>query len=88
MGSNCGTTYVGLIFNKYCDLFWFFFFAPGEGVWGTDESVFNSILVSRSYLHLRKVFVEYEGLVGHDLEKTIEKEFSGDIQKALLALGL
>lgn len=26
-------------------------------------------------------------MTGHDIEKTIEKEFSGDIEKALKALG-
>lgn len=60
----------------------------GEGKWGTDESVFNSILVTRSYQHLRKVFAEYEQLVGHDIEKTIKSEFSGDVCKAFVALGI
>lgn len=60
----------------------------GEGCWGTDESVFQSILVTRSYLHLRRVFVDYEQKVGHDIEKTIEKEFCGDLRKALLTLGI
>lgn len=64
-----------------------FFAVLGEGKWGTDESVFNSILVSRSYLHLNKVFNMYEKLVGHDIEKAIMKEFSGDIRNGLLSLG-
>lgn len=45
------------------------------------------ILVTRSYQHLRRVFVEYEQLSGRDIEAAIKSEFSGDICKALIALG-
>jgi annexin A7/11 len=59
----------------------------GEKIkWGTDESEFNRILVSKSYQHLRRVFLEYEKLASKDIEESIKSEFSGDICMGFLSL--
>uniref|UniRef100_A0A0A9XVT8 Annexin n=1 Tax=Lygus hesperus TaxID=30085 RepID=A0A0A9XVT8_LYGHE len=58
----------------------------GEGKWGTDESTFNSILVSQSHAQLRQVFQDYSTITGHAMEEAIKNEFSGDIKNGLLAI--
>jgi annexin A7/11 len=58
----------------------------GEKIWGTDESVFNMVLCQRNYAQLGLVFQEYQRISGHDLEKAIKSEFSGDIQEGLLSV--
>lgn len=61
-------------------------YKAGEGKWGTDESKFNQILVSRSAAHLRAVFEEYKKVAKHDIFTAIDKEFSGDIKEGMLAV--
>lgn len=58
----------------------------GVGRVGTDESEFNRVLCMRNYEQIKLIAQEYEKLTGHTLEKDIKKEFSGDIEDALVAV--
>lgn len=49
----------------------------GELRFGTDESVFNSVLCQRNFAQLRLIFKEYETMTGHSFEKALKNEFSG-----------
>ncbi|XP_010616091.1 annexin A11 [Fukomys damarensis] len=61
-------------------------YAAGENRLGTDESKFNSILCSRSRAHLVAVFNEYQRMTGRDIEKSICREMSGDLEHGMLAV--
>lgn len=54
---------------------------------GTDEVTFNRIFASESIAQLRMVFDEYQRIAGHDIEKAIRSEMSGDVERAFLAVG-
>jgi annexin A7/11 len=58
----------------------------GIDKWGTDGATFNRILCLRNCDQIRLIAQEYEFVTGHPLEKDIEKEFSGDIERGLLAI--
>ncbi|MFT7807173.1 annexin A11 [Arapaima gigas] len=61
-------------------------YAAGEQKLGTDESQFNAILCARSKPHLRAVFHEYQQLCGKDIEKSICKEMSSNLENGMLAV--
>uniref|UniRef100_A0AAX7W0Z9 Annexin n=1 Tax=Astatotilapia calliptera TaxID=8154 RepID=A0AAX7W0Z9_ASTCA len=61
-------------------------YAAGENKLGTDESKFNAILCARSKSHLRAVFLEYQQMCGRDIEKSIGREMSGDLESGMLAV--
>lgn len=58
----------------------------GSGNSDSIETRFMSILCTRSYPHLRRVFQEYVKQTNHDVEHTIKKEMSGDVKDALVAI--
>ncbi|CAL9687530.1 unnamed protein product [Knipowitschia caucasica] len=61
-------------------------YSAGELKLGTDESKFNAILCARSKTHLRAVFMEYQRMCGRDIEKSIGREMSGDLESGMLAV--
>lgn len=58
----------------------------GEKKLGTDESVFNSLLVSQSFPQLRAVFEKYKALSGKDIEQSIKSEMSCNLETGMLAI--
>lgn len=61
-------------------------YEAGEKRVGTNEVEFNRIFASESFAQLRLVFDEYYKLTGHDIDKAIRKEMSGDVERAFLAI--
>ncbi|XP_038591740.1 annexin A11b [Micropterus salmoides] len=61
-------------------------YAAGENKVGTDESQFNAILCARSKPHLRAVFHEYQQMSGRDIEKSICREMSGNLESGMVAV--
>ncbi|XP_073505916.1 annexin A6 isoform X1 [Phyllobates terribilis] len=58
---------------------------------GSDDSTsletrFMTILCTRSYPHLRRVFQEFIKQSNHDVEHTIKKEMKGDVKDAFVAI--
>ncbi|CAL8091821.1 unnamed protein product [Calicophoron daubneyi] len=53
---------------------------------GTDESVFNRILCTRSPSHIKAVMKEYLRIGGHSVEDALKEEMSGETLRAFLAI--
>ncbi|XP_078531902.1 annexin A1-like [Lissotriton helveticus] len=61
-------------------------YEAGEKRKGTDVSVFIEILTARSFPHLQKVFQKYCKYSKNDMNKAIDLELKGDIEKCLMSL--
>ncbi|KAL5488532.1 hypothetical protein EMCRGX_G017482 [Ephydatia muelleri] len=61
-------------------------YEAGEKKWSTDESTFNTILGTRSYVQLRATFEEYEKVAHKDIGKSVDSEVSGDLKRGYLCI--
>ncbi|KAG8455254.1 hypothetical protein GDO86_001450 [Hymenochirus boettgeri] len=61
-------------------------YEAGEKRKGVDVNVFSTILTTRSFSHLQKVFMRYTKYSQHDMNKALDLELSGDIEKCLTAI--
>jgi hypothetical protein len=61
-------------------------YAGGEGKWGTDEGAFIDILISHTAAELKSIMDHYDSSYNNSLERTIQSEFSGEIERALVGL--
>ncbi|CAI9557677.1 unnamed protein product [Staurois parvus] len=63
-------------------------FEAGEKHKKADVPVFIAIFCGRSFPHLKKVFEKYSTYSKHDLNKALDLELKGDIEKCLVAIGM
>uniref|UniRef100_A0A8C0IXT0 Annexin n=1 Tax=Chelonoidis abingdonii TaxID=106734 RepID=A0A8C0IXT0_CHEAB len=61
-------------------------YEAGEKRKGTDINVFITILTTRSFPHLRRVFQKYTKYSQHDMNKALDLELKGDIENCLTAI--
>uniref|UniRef100_A0A8C6RU13 Annexin n=1 Tax=Nannospalax galili TaxID=1026970 RepID=A0A8C6RU13_NANGA len=61
-------------------------YEAGERRKGTDVNVFCTILTTRSYAHLRRVFQNYKKYSQRDMNKVLDLELKGDIENCLTAI--
>ena len=58
----------------------------GAARWGTDESIFTQIFATRSPCEIAVIAQFYRQLAGVDLYTSLQKEFSGNVEKLLKAI--
>ncbi|XP_067424750.1 annexin A1 [Emydura macquarii macquarii] len=61
-------------------------YEAGEKRKGTDINTFITILTTRSFPHLRRVFQKYTKYSQHDMNKALDLELKGDIENCLTAI--
>ncbi|XP_040420285.1 annexin A7 isoform X2 [Cygnus olor] len=61
-------------------------YQAGEGRLGTDESCFNMVLASRSFPQLKATVEAYSRVANRDLLSSIDREFSGNVERGLKAI--
>ncbi|XP_064370003.1 annexin A7 isoform X2 [Dromaius novaehollandiae] len=61
-------------------------YQAGEGKLGTDESCFNMVLASRSFPQLKATVEAYSKIANRDLLSSIDREFSGNVERGLKAI--
>lgn len=61
-------------------------FEAGEKKWGTDDSVFIKLFASKSSAEFAAISRYYHKISKNTIVQAVKKEFSGDIQKLLLAV--
>ncbi|XP_032047591.1 annexin A7 isoform X2 [Aythya fuligula] len=61
-------------------------YQAGEGRLGTDESCFNMVLASRSFPQLKATVEAYSRIANRDLLSSIDREFSGNVERGLKAI--
>jgi len=60
-------------------------FEAGEKKWGTDESEFNRIFMTAGNAQIRAICDEYRKISDYDIVRVIEKEMSGNLERAYAA---
>ena len=61
-------------------------YSAGAGRWGTDESMFTRIFATRSPCEIAVIAQIYRQISGVDLYTSLQKEFSGNVEKLLKAI--
>lgn len=61
-------------------------YSAGTNRFGTDDPVFNELMASRSYDHLKVVFAKYRVEAHEDIGQSIRFEFQGSMQEIYMSI--